>query len=525
MKKSVIILLVLVGLISSCSLLKEEPKVQITTDDFYKTEADAIAAINGAYASMKQTNAYYRQLYISNMYASSDQGTSSFKHTDYYNGILSSTHSTLTDAWNAIYTSIKDANNVIARVPAIEMNDALKNRIIGEARFLRGLHYFNLVRSFGEVPLRTTPAEQGEDEIGLPTSTVDVVYRQIISDLKFASENCWGLEETVEGKVNEIGRVTNAAAEGLLAKVYLHMASSTRNALIGNEGLKIYESIGSNYGQYYDSAYVYADKALNRPKYALVTNANDYQFIFHSTNGNNREMLFEIQNAPVSGQGSAITNLFTPQGSGLSAGTWGGTNSIKSGFINKNIDKTDQRYLLSIIQEYTANGRTYVINAGKAGYDIYEGEERVGVLYQVYTSKYVDREATSDATAQQNWHVLRLADVHLIRAEAAAEKLKDPSMAEYDINILRERVEMDEFFQGSGMSMNDFRTFIMRERGVELMAEGNRWFDLTRMGMLEELVKSAFDPNNQGLIQGVRGPEDYQWPIPETEKAANENIN
>lgn len=527
MKKLVITLLSLMACVSSCSLLKEDPQIQIPTENFYKTQEDALAGLNGAYASMKFTVGYYRQTFITNIYASSDQGTGSFKHLEFETGLLSSTNSVLTDSWNGMYIAIKDANNVIYNVPNIEMNEVLRNRIVGEARFLRGLHYFNLVRTFGEVPLRTVPAKSGEDEVGLPISTLDKIYNVIISDFKYASEHCWGLEETREGYTNAIGRVTKGAAEGMLAKVYLHMASSTRNALLGNKGLEIYEVFGSNYIAYYDSAQVFATKCIENSDYTLVSNASDFQLIFHVTNGNNREILFDVQNAPISGHGSAITNLFTPQGAGLSAGNWGGTNEVRSAFVLNNINAEDKRYLLSVIPEYQTSAHRFVLNPKNAGYLRFNLEtgEQEGQVYQVYTSKYIDKEATSDATAQQNWHVLRLADVYLIRAEAVAELYKNPSLAENDINILRERVGMEDFFLGNGMSLNDFRDFLIRERGVELLAEGQRFFDLTRLGLLEKCVKSAFDPNNTGKIEGIRGPENYQWPIPESERAANENIN
>ncbi len=93
----------------------------------------------------------------------SDQGRSSWKHNDYYNGVLTSSNTTLPDTWNQIYKAIRDANNVIYNVPRIDMDESVRARIVGEAKFLRALHYFNLVRCFGEVPRRTIPVQPGED--------------------------------------------------------------------------------------------------------------------------------------------------------------------------------------------------------------------------------------------------------------------------------------------------------------------------------------------------------------------------
>jgi hypothetical protein len=147
-----------------------------------------------------------------------------------------------------------------------------------------------------------------------------------------------------------------------------------------------------------------------------------------------------------------------------------------------------------------------------------------GNLNRVYTSKYIDRDATTETTSQQNWHVIRLSDVYLMRAEALAEINQAPQFANADVNALRTAVGMADF-DGTGMSMSDFRDALLRERAAELFMEGNRWFDLTRMGVYEEKIKLAFDPKNRGIQAGIRGAEDYTWPIPITEVSANSNID
>lgn len=231
--------IILFGLVLSfsCSdLLREEPYNQIGTDFFYKNESDALAALTGAYAQLKDGTGYYRQIWLSNLHGASDQGSSSWQHGSFRTGTISNTDPNLPKVWSSIYVAIRDANNVIAKVPAVEMeNIELKNRILGEAHFLRGLHYFNLVRAFGEVPLRLQPIKPNETE-GLPVSDIVTIYEAIISDFELASENCWGREE-IRGKyTNDLGRATSAAAYGMLAKVYLHIASAKRSATEGIAG-------------------------------------------------------------------------------------------------------------------------------------------------------------------------------------------------------------------------------------------------------------------------------------------------
>ena len=145
--------------ISSCNVLDENPLTQPSTENFYQNETDALAALTAAYARLKSGMGYYKQQFMPTLFASSDQGLSTYLYNEFKRGIVTSTNQSLNNLWKELYLGIRDANNVIANVPEIEMDEELKNRIIGEAKFLRALHYFNLVRCFGEVPLRTTPVE------------------------------------------------------------------------------------------------------------------------------------------------------------------------------------------------------------------------------------------------------------------------------------------------------------------------------------------------------------------------------
>lgn len=198
-----------------------------------------------------------------------------------------------------------------------------------------------------------------------------------------------------------------------------------------------------------------------------------------------------------------------------------GTNKLLPKYINFQIDKNDPRFQNAIVREYQDATRSYVLSPASTGYfrtNLETGASN-GTLFQVFTSKYIDANATTEYTSEQNWHVIRLADVYLMRAEAMAEINQNPATANDDINILRNRVGMTAF-DGSGMSMSDFRTALLRERGVELFMEGHRFFDITRMGVYDEYCRTVLNNNI-----GARQPEDYTWPIPLIETTANDNIN
>ncbi|MEM7371878.1 MAG: RagB/SusD family nutrient uptake outer membrane protein [Bacteroidota bacterium] len=517
----VLYLVLSIILLCSCErVLIEEPKAQISTDFFYQDQDDALLALTAAYAQLKRGNGYYKQKFLSSMFAASDQGLSDFVYGDFKRGTITSTNQNLPITWKDIYIAIRDANNVIHHVPDIDMDEALKNRIIGEARFLRALHYFNLVRCFGEVPLRIEPIQPGEEE-GLPLSSIQDIYEQIIEDLQFASEHCWGRQESREEITNDLGRVTNVAAHALLAKVYLRIASAKRTAIEGIEGNRLYMNFPESPEVYYQLAKEECDKVIGHSDFYLVGSLEEWVELFDANNGNSEEMLFDIQGSTIIGQGTSVSNLFSPRDAGLSGGGWGGSNKLLPKFINNHLDKNDPRYQNSIIRDYQNTTRSYLINPGVTGYNVSitaTGEPK-GVLWRVFTAKYIDRDATTEYTSQQNWHVIRLADVYLMRAEALAETSQDPAQANADINQLRNRVEM-ELFDGAGMSMDAFRTTILKERAAELYMEGHRFFDITRMGVYDEVCRITY-----GATDGARQANDYFWPIPITEVAANGNID
>ena len=524
------IVLLLCFCIYSCDVLEENPFVQTDTENYYQNENDALDGLTSAYARLKSGNGYYKQKFLSTLFAASDQGLSTFLLNNFKNGTVTSTDPNTIPIWKDIYLAIRDANNVIAKVPAIAMDEEFKERIIGEAKFLRGLHYFNLVRCFGEVPLRITPVDASEAEQGLPVSSISDIYTSIIGDLQYAADNCWDRNESRNGEVNNLGRATKASANALLAKVYLRMASCKRTALEGIEGNNKYLELSESVSTYYQSAKEHCDAALIDTGFGLSSNLENWVSIFDADNGNNSEMLFDVQGSDEIGQGTAVSNLFTPRNSGLSGTGFGGSNKLKPRFVNFHLNKDDPRFQNSILREYQNTNWSFSINNASTAYvpsSLSTGVAANWRLWQVWTAKYLDTGATTAYTSRQNWHIIRLADVYLMRAEALAELSQNPDLASQDINSLRSRVGMVNF-NGAGMTMDAFRTALLEERAVELYMEGHRFFDLTRFGVYDEYCSNVLGTTSGQYVQGAIGqrqPEDYTWPIPISETAANSNIN
>ena len=518
--KYYITIFLVVASFTSCNVLDEEPFTQPSTENFYQNETDALAALTSVYARLKSGIGYYKQQFMPTLFASSDQGLSTYLYNEFKRGLVTSTNRNLNNLWKELYLGIRDANNVIANVPDIEMDEELKNRIIGEAKFLRALNYFNLVRCFGEVPLRTQPVEAGDDQ-GLPVSSIVEIYDVIIDDLTFAANHCWGRNETRGNHTNDLGRATNTAAHAMLAKAYTQIASSKRTASEGVLGNELYLEFPESYVNYYQYAKDECDSAINGQGFNLSGSLEEWVTIFDADNGNNPEMIFDVQGSSLTGQGTAVSNLFSPRNAGLSGTGFGGTNKLKPLFINNRIDKYDNRFQNSIITQYETSTRIFNVNPGFTGYipTNIETGNTLGTLWQIWTAKYIDSEATTEYTSRQNWHIIRLADVFLMRAEANAEISSDPAAANNDINILRNRIEMSDI-DYSAHTMDSFREELLRERAVELYMEGHRFFDLTRFGVYDEYCRFIY-----GDTDGARQPEDYTWPIPINEVSTNSEID
>ena len=326
-------LLLFFFVINSCNVLDEEPFTQPSTENFYQNETDALAALTATYARLKSGIGYYKQQFMPTLFASSDQGLSTYLYNEFKRGIVTSTNQSLNNLWKELYLGIREANNVIAKVPDIEMDEELKNRIIAEAKFLRALNYFNLVRCFGEVPLRLTPVEAGNDQ-GLAVSSIVEIYDSIIEDLNYASIYCWGKNESRGNYTNDLGRATNTAAHALLAKVYTRIASCKRTANEGILGNEPYLEFSESYLSYYQYAKDHCDSAISGQGFNLTSSLEEWVSIFDADNGNNQEMIFDVQGSSLVGQGTAVSNLFTPRNAGLSGSGFGGNNKLKPLFIN-----------------------------------------------------------------------------------------------------------------------------------------------------------------------------------------------
>lgn len=242
------------------------PQSTISPENFFKTSLDAVTAVNGCYKSLAVGGQYGGTFQILMEHRGdnfSDQDPSSGSGVNYQINRFSDNpgNTNLYSSWTAIYSSIFRCNTVIESVEPINMDNTLKNRIKGEASFIRALNYFNLVRLWGAVPLVIKTIDP-VSAASLKRDDVAAVYAQIETDLKFAAAN---LPATYPAA--DLGRVTQGAAKGLLGKVYL-------------------------YQKKYNDTRTVLDEVINSKVFSLLPNVAD---VFSATTKYHAEILFAIR--------------------------------------------------------------------------------------------------------------------------------------------------------------------------------------------------------------------------------------
>jgi hypothetical protein len=461
------------------------PLNEVTTSTFYKTESDAISAINAAYAPLQdmygaQFNA--ETILTPTTVAADDgipflQGNSNRIALWSYNFIPA--NSWTAGPWGVSYLSIQRANVVLQRVPGIAMDEGLKKRILSEARFLRAFHYFNLVRFYGGVPLVSTETATLSG-LQVPKASVDEVYEFIINDLKVA-EN----ELPLSYPASQVGRATQGAAKGLLAKVYLTRAGNTASP-------------------YWALAAAKAKEVIDLGIYDLY---EDYAEVFMVSSRGGKENIFEITYVKdVLGQSHAT--YWAPRGAPIVPSNGFGTirvsKSLWDGFL-----PGDKRRDASFLTSYTNPTTRQVVTLSVENPDFARA---------VSFWKLADPTSLVFSGGAKSFPYMRFAEILLIYAEALNEAGGPTPEAYAALNRVRRRAGFTE--PVAGLSQSEFRDKVLQERRLELNFEGHRWFDLVRRERLVDAVMAETSFNRNPQIQ----PHHILFPIPQREIDINEAL-
>lgn len=414
------------------------PISQRNVNQFYNTASDLNTAINAAYKVLQANGAYNQSYWITQEMRSdnTDQGSDGTglgaELSVIDNFTENATSEFITAAYTDSFLGVARSNIVLSRIDGVSMAEADRERIRGEALFLRSLFFYNLAVSFGNIPLPLTEAKSAEEGKALPQVPASEVYKQLIPDLIKAEE---GLP--IKYDAANVGRATKGAAATLLAKVYL-TAGDKKSAET------VLRRIIANYG------------------YSLLP---DYANLWGLPNKNNAESIFEVQfKGGGTGTGNAFTNAFSP----TLKHTTGSYRNRPTQDVLKAYEQGDDRFLKSMDTSY--------VNAQGVLQTNTRNDAR-------YITKFGKENAFDEADASYNFVVFRYADVLLMLAEALGEGTE----AYGYINQVRARAKLAPL---STASPGTFAQKLLHERRVELAFENHRWADLLRFGVAKETLQA-----------------------------------
>ena len=484
--------LIVVALFScSSDFLDVAPSSALTTGNAYNSAQDLNNAVNGAYRTFYEE--YYQWINVVLGDVRSDNaylgGSGDAPLLQYEMLNISAGNSTMMNNWAQLYRGIARCNIILEKIksvndPALD-RDNLRQNIIGQASFLRAMHYYQLVKNFGGVPLELHSNSTDPGTINLPRSTEKEVYNQINADLLVAIAN---LPDSYSGDASENKvRATKGAANALMAKIWAQRSDRD-----------------------YTKVLQYCNAVINSPAgYGLVAN---YADLFDGDHYFSKESIMEIS---FLGSNSDVAN-------------WG---------VQLFLAPEDgwQKYCVpskDLIAAYDAEGDVVRKNASVVFWDNLDwadenwnpcGDKSIAVPFP-YKEKHADGWSSGDHP-----YLLRLDDIILLKAEAQNE-LGDLAGALTTVNQIRARVNLPNL---TATSKTDLKTKILNERRLELAFEDQRWDDLVRAGVAVSVMNSLHEvkydcaggvPSAPISIIYNCNNDKLLCPIPQLERDANPNL-
>jgi hypothetical protein len=430
------------------TFLDVPPQGQQPNEQFWQDAEDAQKAINSLYGNLRGwSNVAFAPIAIESMGSDDAEKGSSVDdaafHNKYDNFTHTSTEGQTNDFWNGQYININLANQVLANVPNIEMDAALKARYLAEAKFMRAYSYFRLVRAFGDIPLRlNVPADA--TEYNIPRTPKAQVYAAIEQDLTDAATV---LPQTYGP--TDIGRFTKGAALTLHAKVAMYQAKWPEVLALTNQVMTM--------------------------GYSLFP---DYEKLFRVQNENSVESIFEIQAKYIAGNCDVSNSQYSEvQGvRGSTGGGWGF--NVPTADLAASYEANDPRRDATIIfrGEVTPQGDAIPATGDNPMYN-----QKSYVPFSQYPGECA-------SGADQNIRVLRYAEVLLMNAEAANEigGAANVTLALSSLNAVRARARganpLTVLPPVVSTDQATIRQAIYRERRAEFAMEFDRFFDVIRQG-------------------------------------------
>lgn len=483
--------LLMVGMVSCEDELDQVPLSEASTANFYRNAAEFEQAINGVYAQLRPfPDRYYdlSETRSDNVYGSSSTGVRPWDPINDFVNTLSN-NELIEAAWNQNFNGIMRANTVLDRLNAgVVPDETQRKRLEGQAKFLRAIYYFDLVRWFGKVPIYTSVVSPAA-ALDIPRSSVPEVYDLIMSDLNSAMAL---LPDRWTGA--NVGRATTWAAKALLARVHLTRSGPE----YGLEG----PTLGVNE---YSQAIALLDDVINNSHHAWVS---DYARIFAYDNENNPDIIFDVQfQSGGLGLGSTLPGYMgTPGYFNAIKGVPLPQSSVEMREISDDLlnayEEEDVRKAVTIQQGFT--------------------DEFGNVETRAFYRKFLNE--SSPGLDRFDWPInfplIRYTDVLLMKAEAILRGGSGGGQQEVDdiVNMVRARAGLESV---SGVTLD----MLLEERRLEFAGEGLRWHELVRFGKVMEKM-NAWLPQEDELNRMPESIEAYNviYPIPFTQLTVKQGL-
>ncbi|MDR1718647.1 MAG: RagB/SusD family nutrient uptake outer membrane protein [Dysgonamonadaceae bacterium] len=473
--------LLLLTTATSCEDFLDKRPQDMIGSDTELNETDAEALINSAYQPLQWAKLYNMRMWTTDVIANDSEAggdmssaTDGIETKDLASFIATSANAGSLDLWRGPNPGILRCNVVLERVSEMEnIDEALKNRILGEAYFLRAHYYFIMVRIFGDIPMRTVPVVAG-DELKIARTPKAEVYEQLISDCKKAIEL---LPAKSSYSSLDLGRACKEAAIAMLAKIYITLGEK-------------YDEVVSLCSQIESMGY-----DLSSMRYEDNFGAARVK--------NGPESLFEVQYTGDpkydfwgnDNQSSWLSTFQGPRNSNWVGGSWG-WHHVKQEFVDQ-YEEGDLRKDVTILYKGCPqfDGYDYDPSWSSTGYNV----------RKFLVSKSISPDYNTNPA---NFVVYRFADVLLMKAEALNE-LGQVTEAQVPLNKVRARAGLPAVTTSDKATMKEK---IIHERRMELAFEGHRWFDLIHIDNGDYAV-SFF--HSIGKTNATK--ERLLWPVPQEE--------
>ncbi|MEJ6980711.1 RagB/SusD family nutrient uptake outer membrane protein [Pedobacter sp. P351] len=481
-----ILLVMLVLSSTSCNKwLELKPQDGIVREDFWTTKEQLQSAVIGCYTSLLNptlvTNMFIWGELRADMVVLNPSAGQRPEDVNYTTAEILPTSALVN--WSSLYTTINYCNTVIEFGPQVLASDPTLtqqqlNGYLAEARALRGLMYFYLLRVWGEVPLQLKASSSDSNIEQLAKSSKEEVFNQIVSDLDFAAVNAVTTYGTRLNEPMDKGRITTYAVYAIQADVYLWMDK-------------------------YEECVAACDKVINSGRFGLIEGGNAGWFNTVFVQGNSAESIFEIQfdNQALNPWYNTFANV---------------PRFVASALVTDELYGTDAVDPMNV-KDVRGDGASFRVNDK--------------FIWKHIGTNNINNTVTANSS-NRHWFLYRYADILLLKAEALAWLSRGQESLDL-INVIRDRANALPVTEQSPdiASPEELSDYILAERAREFAFEGKRWFDLLRHAKRNDYARLDLITNmiatiapsdiQQSMITKYRDVRSHYLPIAFSELQAD----